>query len=270
MTVTIPNDARTKFLEHISDFMNTAGTDRQRTLREFQALAGYANWVFNVYPLGCPGLCTLYNKIAGKSKPNARIYLNSSLIRELHWLANYIESAPPARIFLTTSWDPADAKSAGLHQLEVFTDVSSIALAYYFPSLQLAYHAPLPQNPTSNTIFYFEALAVCAAINHAADVWSCDFTPKLDHLLVHTDSMNTVNMYNTLHAQPSHNQLLISSINAQFRSSLNVCAYHVPGKQNIIADAISRQNFKLAIQLIPNLTILPFTPPRDALGAPSQ
>src|ERR1700685_1172657 len=75
MTVTIPNDARTKFLEHISDFMNTAGTDRQRTLREFQALAGYANWVFNVYPLGRPGLCSIYDKIAEKTKDNARIYL---------------------------------------------------------------------------------------------------------------------------------------------------------------------------------------------------
>src|ERR1700734_2049084 len=35
----------------------------------------------------------------------------------------YTPPPPPACIFLTTSWDPADAKSAGLHQLEVFTDV---------------------------------------------------------------------------------------------------------------------------------------------------
>jgi hypothetical protein len=41
-------------------------------------------------------------------------------------------------------WNPANAKSAGVHQLEVFTDASLIALAYLFPSLQLAYHAPCP------------------------------------------------------------------------------------------------------------------------------
>ena len=35
MTVSIPIDARTKFLDHLADFLDTAGTDRRRTLREF-------------------------------------------------------------------------------------------------------------------------------------------------------------------------------------------------------------------------------------------
>src|SRR6267154_5454414 len=51
MMVTIPDEAHTKFLSHIADFVNTSGTDRCHTLRKFQSLAGYANWVFNVYPL---------------------------------------------------------------------------------------------------------------------------------------------------------------------------------------------------------------------------
>jgi hypothetical protein len=132
---------------------------------------------------------------------------------------------------------------AGLHQLEVFTDASSIALAYYFPSLNFAYYAPLPSNPPSNTIFWFEALAVCSAIHHAANIWACDFSPKLDRLLVRTDSMNSVHMFNSLHAKPAYNS---------------------------IVDAVSRENFSLARRLSPNLIILSFTPPRDALGAFSQ
>jgi hypothetical protein len=133
MTVTIPDDAHAKILSSISEFINTVGTDRRHTLREFQALAGYANWVFNVYPLGRPALSTLYSKIAGKSRANARIYLNSAIIRELQWLSNYIATAPAVRIFSATSWDPLEARSAGIRQLEVFTDASSIAMAYYFP-----------------------------------------------------------------------------------------------------------------------------------------
>jgi hypothetical protein len=170
MTIIIPDDARSKLLSSIADFINTVGTNRRRTLREFQVLASYANWAFNVYPLGRPGLSTLYSKIAGKSRANARIYLNSSIIRELRWLTNYVENAPPIRIFSAISWNPVEARSVGLRQLEVFTDASSIALAYYFPSLALAYHAPLPPNPPSDTIFWFEALAVCSAIHHAAHV----------------------------------------------------------------------------------------------------
>ena len=142
MTVTIPEDARENFLARITEFIDINGTDRRHTLHEFQGLAGYANWAFNVYPLGRPGLCNVYAKMTGKTKPNARIYLNSSIMSELRWLALYVKSAPPVRIFSATSWDPADAKLASILQLEVFTDVSSVALAYYFPSLKLAYHAP--------------------------------------------------------------------------------------------------------------------------------
>jgi hypothetical protein len=267
MTVTIPDDARTKILSSISEFINTVGNDCHHTLREFQALAGYTNWVFNVYPLRRPALSTLYSKMAGKSKPNARIYLNSAIIRELQWLSNYIVAAPPVCIFSATSWDPLEARLAGLHQLEVFTDASSIALAYYFPSLALVYHAPLPLNPPLDTIFWFEALAVCCTIHHAANVWARDFTPKLDHLLVNTDNMNMVHMYKSLHAKPSYNPLLISSINARIDASLDVCINHVPGDNNTIADAVSREHFSLARRLIPDLTILSFTPPWDALGA---
>ena len=189
---------------------------------------------------------------------------------ELRWLALYIQSAPPVRIFSTTSWDPADAKLAGILQLEVFTDASPVALAYYFPSLNLAYHAPLPSNPPSDTIFWFEALAVCCAIHHTADVWACNFSPKLHRLLVRTDNMNSVDMFSTLHAKPPYNNILISSINARTRSSLDVRVLHISGQANIIADAISRDNYDLAHHLIPTLTILPFTPPRDALGAALQ
>jgi hypothetical protein len=46
------SDARSKFLTHIAEFIiNTVSTDRCHTLREYQALASYANGAFNVYPL---------------------------------------------------------------------------------------------------------------------------------------------------------------------------------------------------------------------------
>ena len=92
----------------------------------------------------------------------------------------------------------------------------------------------------------------------------------MDRLLVRTDSMNSVHMFNSLHAKPAYNSILVSSINARITSSLDVRVYHVPGDDNSIADAISRKNFSLARRLSPNLTILSFTPPQDALGAFSQ
>jgi hypothetical protein len=102
------------------------------------------------------------------------------------------------------------------------------------------------------------------------DVWASNFSPKLDRLWVHTDNMNTVNMYNTLHTLPPYNSILISSVNARTRSNLDIRTYHIPGDINVVADAISRDNYALAHRRVPGLTILSFTPSRDALGASTQ
>jgi len=81
MTVAIPDNASERFLQHITEFINVAGTNCRHTLREFQSLAGYANWAFNVYPLGRPGLCNIYTKMSGKTKANVHIYLNAAIVR---------------------------------------------------------------------------------------------------------------------------------------------------------------------------------------------
>jgi hypothetical protein len=112
-------------------------------------------------------------------------------------------------------------------------------------------------------------LAVCAAIHHAADVWAVNYHPKLNRLLVHTDNTNTIDMFHSLHAKPSYNQLLISTINARMRSDLDVRVAHIPGEANVVADVVSHNNFALAHRLVPGLRILTLTPPRDALGAVS-
>jgi hypothetical protein len=38
----------------------------------------------------------------------------------------------------------------------------------------------------------------------------------------------------------------------------------------VVADAISRFNNEYAMQLVPNLHVLPFEPPHGTLGAPIQ
>ena len=42
--------------------------------------------------------------------------------------------------------------------------------------------------------------------------------------------------------------------------------FHIPGKDNIIADPLSRYLNELALKLTPHLTIHTFIPPQDALG----
>src|ERR1700683_1891177 len=93
-----------------------------------------------------------------------------------------------------------------------------------------------PQVSLKDTIFWFKALSVCTAIHHAPNVWACDFSPKLNCLLVRMDNMNTVDIFNTLHAKPHYNSILTSSIDTCMRSSLDVQVTHMPGKLNVVGN----------------------------------
>jgi hypothetical protein len=48
--------------------------------------------------------------------------------------------------------------------LKVYTDVSGDGLAYWFPGLNIGFQSALPSSAPTGTIFFFEALAVTAAI----------------------------------------------------------------------------------------------------------
>jgi hypothetical protein len=63
--------------------------------------------------------------------------------------------------------------------------------------------------------------------------------------------MNTVNMFNTLHALPPYNNILISSIDARTCFGLDVRTYHIPGDVNVIANAISHNNLRLLTDMFP-------------------
>ena len=64
MTITMLAQAYTNLIAAICVFTNTG---QRCPLHEFQRLAGWMNWSLNVYLLLCPGMSTLYNKMAGKT-----------------------------------------------------------------------------------------------------------------------------------------------------------------------------------------------------------
>jgi hypothetical protein len=81
---------------------------RRWTLREFQRLAGWCEWAFNVFPLLKPGLSAVYAKMAGKSKPHAQMYVNTAIERELMWMAAHMERSDGLLLYKSLDFCPAD------------------------------------------------------------------------------------------------------------------------------------------------------------------
>ncbi|KII87747.1 hypothetical protein PLICRDRAFT_66238, partial [Plicaturopsis crispa FD-325 SS-3] len=137
-------------------------------------------------------------------------------------------------------------------------------LAFFFPRLRMAFHCALPSTAPADTIFWFEALAVCSAIHHFAGM---DLSGTARRLLIRTDNSNTVNMFNSLRAKPVYNPILTSSVDVRIKSGIDLRVAHIAGDLNTVSDAVSRDKFDVARRLIPGLQIFEFQPPRDAMGA---
>jgi hypothetical protein len=73
-------------------------------------------------------------------------------------------------------------------------------------------------------------------------------------------------MFNTLCAQPTHNPLVMTAVNLALDFNINFRVFHLPGEDNIVADALSHFRNDTLATLVPHLRILHFLPPRLTLG----
>ncbi|KAF8426442.1 hypothetical protein L210DRAFT_3652909 [Boletus edulis BED1] len=84
MSVLFPEDKRAELLVRIRTF---AVVGKRWPLREVLRIAGWCNWAFNVFYLLPPGLSALYEKVSGKTNMFAGVSVNTTVVRELGWLA---------------------------------------------------------------------------------------------------------------------------------------------------------------------------------------
>jgi len=118
-------------------------------------------------------------------------------------------------------------------------------------------------SPSScNGIFFFEALTVLSALSHVCKT----FFLKPSHLAILTDSSNTFDMFNTLHALPAYNLILITAINLLIRSKIQLRVFHISRNDNRVADTLSHLDPFTAQQIQPDLVVSYFSPPWFTLG----
>jgi hypothetical protein len=113
------------------------------------------------------------------------------------------------------------------------------------------------------TIFFYEAVAVTSVI----DILQKRGTHHSKTVL-YTDSMNTVDIFNSLRCQSAFNPLLLFCVDTCISNNFDLRVLHVPGVENEVADAISQHDFGKALRLVPDLQLSLFQPPHCAmLGA---
>ncbi|KAJ3872417.1 hypothetical protein F5051DRAFT_296407, partial [Lentinula edodes] len=103
MSISLPPQLKEDLVTFVQHFVNSPS--RRRKLGEYQSLAGWMNWSFNVFPLLRPSLSNVYEKMKGKTNANASIHLNEVVKDDLHWFVKHITNANGVLLFEGMDWD---------------------------------------------------------------------------------------------------------------------------------------------------------------------
>jgi hypothetical protein len=253
MTVSLSDERRSKLFEKIRDF---AKPGKRHSLKEFQSLGGHVNWSFAVFPLLKPSLSALYAKTAGKTQALLPIRVNNAICNELRWFLKHASAASGIFLLKSVAWDP----TSELRNTTVcYADACLGGMAFYYPEFRLGYQCRVPPG-FSAPIFYWEAVAVACAM-------MSPHTTNASRLVVYTDNKNTVDIWHSLKASTPYNTTLMIAIDWLISHEVDARVLHVPGIDNVVADALSRFNNALALRLVPGIKLGLFETPLTMLGA---
>jgi len=257
MTVTLPDEKRDETIAAVRTFALDAPR-RRRPLIEWQRNTGWMNWALNVAPLLRPALQSSYHKMAGRSIRNAPIFINRRVTLDLLWFADTLANWNGIHMLSAHNWDSSAA------DLVLFCDAAlSGGLAYWSPRFCSAFVADKPTPPLSaDHIFWFEALTVVSALH-----WAAELRPPPSRLAIFTDSLNTIQLFDSLAALPAFHDLLLHACRLCLMHHIDLRVFHISGSHNVVADALSQRLFHVAQHYVPQLDMHVFTPPRVMLGA---
>ena len=204
LVLSLPSKNRKELLDHLKEFARTPEKKGVKySLKDFQRLTGWFNWVLNIYPLLRPALSNMYAKMANAKpdKPLTKLYVNNCIRSDLLWAVDHLSRLPGTRILKSMDWDTNEA------DITAYCDASLTGLGFWFPDQSVGFWSRLPEEPPNDTIFYFEALCILSAIMH-----SNSLCMSVKRLVVYTDNLNTVQIFNSLSALPAYNNILKNSI----------------------------------------------------------
>ncbi|THH14558.1 hypothetical protein EW146_g5779 [Bondarzewia mesenterica] len=256
MTIALEDSVQVKLVAAIRDFLRDA-PKCCRKLVEWLRLLGYANWGLNIAPLLWPALQSSWDKTQGKTISHTGITINKDVMHDLLWFASMFERSSCIYVMKAQDWDVEQA------DLLVYNDASSFGLGFWCPLHWEGFLSPLTLPPAGvETIFWYEALTVLSALVFAAELKR---PPK--RLVIFTDNLNTVQIFDSLSAHGVYTKILLFAIQVLIQHSIDLRVLHIAGQDNVVVDALSRGLISTALQYAPDLCIFPFLPPRNALGA---
>ncbi|KAJ6504436.1 hypothetical protein DFH09DRAFT_1335320 [Mycena vulgaris] len=249
MTFTLPESKRAELLAGVEEFCRIPIGGRRHPLSKFRQLAGWVNWALNVYPLLKLALSNVYAKMKGKKNSDATIFVNRAVLRDLAWFCEHVRNSTGVHLLESLEWEPEEA------DIVAYCDASLKGLGIYIPAAGLGYQAKPPVDAPDDVIFYFEAFCVCWCLHQIAHLVNANGNVSVRWITIWTDNSNTYSIFNSLRALPMYNEILKSAVDVLIANKFQLRVLLIPGKKNVVADALSRWHNDTAYEHHPGLLI---------------
>ena len=216
-TLSLPN-SKTKEIAHAFHAKTRASK------KQLQHLAGKLCWAAQVTPWGRAHIRSIFDAIASLKKPDHKCKLQ--LIKEdLKWWTFCLTQGTNVRRI----WTPVAT-------LDVYTDACSAAGGAFCCGNWIYINWSIDNPSLSQQHINVKELA---AVISAARAWAQSW--KLHHIIIHTDNSVTEACINNGTARNKTGLVLLKELaELAMQYNFTISAIYLPGKENTIADTISR------------------------------
>jgi len=234
MQLGLPQDKLQKCISMLHD----ASSRRKVTLRQLQSLIGNLNFACKAIRPGRAFLRRLIGRTIGVTQPYHKVYLTNQARADIHCWLQFLSHYNGTTLFLDNHWTHSEA--INLYSDAASTKGYSVVLgdrwvAGSFPPSWDELHITLKE---------------LYPITIALLLWGPELANK--KVRFHTDNEACVHIINSQSSRdPQIMALVRLFVQASMAYNILFRATHVPGKQNVIADLLSRFQFQKARQLAP-------------------
>ncbi|XP_045188169.2 uncharacterized protein LOC123546048 [Mercenaria mercenaria] len=223
MEARLPKDKLVKLYNLLVSYKSR----RKIKLRDLQSLLGLLNFCCKVVLPGRAFLRRLIDLTKGVCKPHHRITISKEGRRDLEAWYYFIEHFNGKHILLDQKWLTNQA-------LHLFTDASG-SIGYGAILNTQWFYGTWPVTLADSHITYKEFFPITLAL----ELWGSQLANKC--IVLHSDNNAVVHIINKQSCKDSQIMYLVRSmVLACMKHNILVRSEHVPGKQNTLADMLSR------------------------------
>ena len=255
MVIKIPNEK----VEKLKALLQTLILKKSMKLKEMQSLVGSLNFFGKAVPNARAFNRRFYDATCGITKPHHHIKLTNEIKEDMKMWLEFLENFNGVRILHEQEWLANDV-------IDMYTDSSgnpNLGCGGYCDGRWFYWQWP---KDWDESVFREMTFLELVPILIAVKIWGMEVLQN-KKIIMHVDNQALVSVINK---QSSKSKAVMKLVRPMvlYLLKFNVLfrAQHILGKQNNIADALSRKQFHLFRELAPRAKVNPEELPVEFLG----